>query len=312
VAACAFRAGRQRNFTAIASAALLLYLFGMVPVTRAAAHWWRLKTGEIRGLVLGAKAARESHPGKIILIDGISAAMYGDSIGQGAMYAAGLDGVYLTPGSEKTIASSPDLQDPDKSVPDPATVLHALRSDKIVVYSFAGDHLRNITAAYEQSAPDRFGILGGGLDPLPTRVDVGNPLDSWLLGPGWMPSEAGDRWMTATASVRLKIPQSGNNLLLEGYFTEEQLKQAPRHLVVQARILGGKQPSQPIVVGETRISDPEVNFHRLFQLPAPLVREASSGDGAEFEIRVDPVTRKDGQEYGVVFGKIAILPGSIR
>jgi len=33
--------------------------------------------------------------------------------------------------------------------------------------------------------------------------------------------------------------------------------------------------------------------------------------GREFvdlEIRVDPVNRKDGQDYGLVFGKVAVLP----
>jgi len=53
--------------------------------------------------------------------------------------------VYLTPGSERDIEIAPDMQDPDKIVLDPAVTLHAIHNDQLVVYSFAGDHLRNIT-----------------------------------------------------------------------------------------------------------------------------------------------------------------------
>jgi hypothetical protein len=57
-------------------------------------------------------------------------------------------------------------------------------------------------------------------------------------------------------------------------------------------------------VGETQINNPESDFHRLFPVP-----DASVGKSAvEIEIRVDPMERRNGQSYGVVFGKIAIHP----
>jgi hypothetical protein len=127
---------------------------------------------------------------------------------------------------------------------------------------------------------------------LPSRVDVGNPLYSWLLGPDWLPPLAGVRWMPGAASVQIRGPVAGNKLSIDGYCPEEQLKEAPRHLIVSA---------DGIPVGETQISDPESSFHRLFAVPAALAGK----DSVRIELRADPVVIKDGQPYGLVFGKIA-------
>ena len=56
-----------------------------------------------------------------------------------------------------------------------------------------------------------------------------------------------------------------------------------------------------MVLGETKIIDPESTFQRLLAIPDSL----AGWDSVEIEIRVDPVTRKDNREYGVVFGKLA-------
>ena len=102
--------------------------------------------------------------------------------------------------------------------------------------------------------------------------------------------------MPAEATVRLAGPLSaGNKIGLDGYCPEEQLKQAPRHLLVSV---------DGLKVGEAQINDPESDFHRLFALPDVLAGRKS----VEVEIRVDPVERKDRQDYGLVFGEITIRP----
>jgi hypothetical protein len=58
------------------------------------------------------------------------------------------------------------------------------------------------------------------------------------------------------------------------------------------------------MAGDTRIYDPETTFRRLFPVPELLAGKSA----VEIEIRVDPVDRKDGQDYGLVFGNFAILP----
>jgi hypothetical protein len=285
----------HRAWRIVSIAAVMAYLYAMVPVSRAATHWWQERTQPVRSLVLGVGAARESHPRQVILLDGITSALYSASVGQGALYAAGADSVYLTPGSERNIQGAPDLADLDKTVLDPAVTLHALRNREVVVYSFAGDHLRNITDVYGRSASVRFPALNQIGDPLPSRIDAGNPLCAWLLGPSWMPSESGVRWMPEKATVRIAGPKAGNKLLLEGFFPEEQLKEAPRHLVVSA---------DGVALGDSQITDPESTFRRLFDIPPSIAGRSA----VDIEIRVYPVARKGGQEYGVVFGKIVIVP----
>jgi hypothetical protein len=101
--------------------------------------------------------------------------------------------------------------------------------------------------------------------------------------------------MPAKATVRIAGPKAGNKLLLEGFLPQEQLKQAPRHLVLSA---------DGVALGSSEIAGPESTFRRLFDLPLSL----AGRNAVDIEIRVDPVTRKDGQEYGLVFGKIVIVP----
>ena len=266
------------------------YFTGMIPVSRSATHWWLNKTEPVRSLVLGVEAAREKHPGKAILLDGIPGPVYTDSIAQGAFYPLGITDVYLTPGSESAITPAADAADPDITVLDPAAASHAIENDRVVIYSLSGDHLRNVTAGYERSAPNRFA------NRLPGRLDAGNPLYSWLLGPTWLAPESGIRWMPGEASVRLRGPDTrGQKLVLDGFYPEEQLKSGPRHLTVSV---------DGVPVGQTQINDPESSFHRLFSLPDSLVGK----EAVEIAIQVTPVERKGGQDYGMVFGKIAIRP----
>jgi hypothetical protein len=108
--------------------------------------------------------------------------------------------------------------------------------------------------------------------------------------------------MPGEATIRLRKPHGGIKLSIEGFFPAEYLRQTSRHLTVRARAAGGER----VFVGETQISDPESTFRRLFDLPASL--NLTDGREVEVEIRVDPVTRISGQEYGAVFGQLALVP----
>ncbi len=273
---------------------LFAHLYAMIPVSLSAARWSLDRTRPIRGLVLGAQAAQLKHPGKTIVLNGVTAGAYMDSIGQGALTALGLDTVYLTPESGAAIGSDGGTADLEKTVLDPDLMLHAIKMEQVVIYSVVGDHLRNITEVYERSAPGR------AYDRLPIRVDAGNPLYSWLLGPTWLPPQSGIRWMPARATVRIRAPESANSKLeLEGFYPAEQLKRIPRVLNVSV---------DGIPVGEIKIHDPESGFTRLFNLPASVTNASLGKDSVEVELEASPVDVLGGQEYGMVFGKIAIRP----
>ena len=280
--------------------AVSVYLWAMLPVTLSDTHWWLLKSLQVRTLVLGVQSARASHPGKAIAVDSVTADQYNFSFADAAFSANGFNDVYLTPESGLNVdpRADPAIRDTVTLAPD--VISHAISHNEVVVYSLESDHLRNITEGYARRLSgrlsDRLTVGLAASVRLPTRVDVGNILYSWLLGPTWLPPESGIRWMPGSATLRLGVPENGGSRLeLEGYCPEAQLLAASRHLMV---LVDGA------VVGETRIYDPESNFRRLFPMSGLL----AGREFVDLEIRVDPVNRKDGQDYGLVFGKVAVLP----
>jgi hypothetical protein len=282
-----YRSNLLRGMVAIP---ILVYLWAMVPVTRGVTHWWFEQSVSSRAIVLGVRAARATHPGKAIVLDGVTTQLFNLVLGDSPFAAAEIDNVYLTTGSELNIKPDPGMADLEAMVLEPAVMAHAITHNDVVVYSLESDHLRNITGRYTRSASDRT------VDRLPTRVDVGNSLYAWLLGPTWLPAESGFRWMPGRATLRMGVPATGGSRLeVEAYCPEAQLLQSSRHLII---LIDG------VVAVDTRIYDPESSFKRLFSVPAVMAGKSE----IEVEIRVDPVARKNEQDYGLIFGKVAIRP----
>ncbi len=94
------RAFTQRALMAIPLGA---YFFVMIPVSRAVSHWWLLQSLQVRTLVLGVVAAHNTHPGKVIVLNGVSTTLYDLSLDDSPFVAFGIDGAYLTPESALTI-----------------------------------------------------------------------------------------------------------------------------------------------------------------------------------------------------------------
>jgi hypothetical protein len=268
---------------------IVVYLWAMIPVTRAVTHWWVSKSLAVRTLVLGVTAARETHPGKAIVLDGVTSELFDLSLANSPFQANGITDVYLTPESALTLHPAGGMTPLESLVPEPEALWHGITHDEVVVYSFESDRLRNITAGYTRR------MAGRNVDRLPSRIDVGDILYSWLLGPAWLPPEGGIRWMPGSATLRIGVPAGGSRLELDGHCPRPELLASSRHLIV---LVDG------VVAGDTRIYDPETSFQRLFPVPALLAGKKT----VDVEIRVDPVDRKDGQDYGLVFGNIAILP----
>ena len=74
-------------------------------------------------------------------------------------------------------------------VVDAAVAKHALQDDEAVVFDFSKGHLKNITAPYWRYAVAHFG------DAPPHRIQAGNPLYGYLLGPEWQSIQDFVRWM---------------------------------------------------------------------------------------------------------------------
>jgi len=275
-------------------AALILlaaYLRVMIPTARTSTRWWLDRSLAVRGLVLGVQAAEEAHPGKTVVLDGIKSDVYDNSIGQSAISSVGLNEAYLTPASKDTIHPTANLDKLPRLVLDAASLRRAITHEQVVIYSDVGDHLRNVTEAWERSVAAR----PSSDQALPRRVEVGNPLLAYLLGPEWYELESGIRWMPPRATVRLGGPESTmDKLLLEGDCSESQLKTGPLHLSVSV---------DGIPLADAQIGNAETHFRRLFVVPPSLVGRYR----VEVAISVDRALKEEqgGRELGLVFGTIA-------
>jgi hypothetical protein len=275
---------------------LVVYLAGMIPLAKQSTRWWRDRTRPVRGLVLGVKAAQESNPGKTIVIDGISSDLYRDVFEASGFFPLGLDHVYLTPNAGDRLRLGGKSAGLSDNVIDAEPLRNAITHNQVVVYSDVGDHLRNITEVWERSNLDRLSP-NQRPDQVPRRVEVGNPLLAFLLGPEWLPVEAsGFRWMPGRATVRLGGPRTAKDrLLLEGFCPEKQLSAGVLHLSVSVDGI-------PLPIAQ--ISNPESNFRRLIAVPKSLVGR----DSVVVEISLDRVLHEGGRELGLVFGTVAFEP----
>jgi hypothetical protein len=274
-----------------AAVLLTIWLTGMLPGARLGAHFWLERSRPVKALVLGVKAAQKNHPGKTIVLDRLSPALYESALVHYPFTAFGLNDVYLTPECGQAIQSEQDPERHRNLVLEPAVLRNAVTHREVVIYSFFGDRLLDSTEAYERSARSR------PSHPFPHRVEVGSPLFSWLLGPEWLPLESGFRWMPRHATVRLAGPESPEDtLLLEGFCPDKQLLRGAVHLYVTV---------DGIRLTETRINQPESTFRRRFVLPPALLGRQI----VEVAIAVNRVLdSSDGIDRGLVFGTIAILP----
>ena len=160
----------------------------MIPVTRIASRWWLDRSQEVRGLVLGVQAAEAAHPGKTIVLDGITSDLYNASLADSALTSVGLKEAYLTPAAGDTIHPVNDLG----RLPAPRD---GARSNE------KSDHPRRGCGILRcrRSPPEHYGGLGAVSFRFASRP--GTPSDRSRESLAWLICSVpnGFRWRTAFA-----------------------------------------------------------------------------------------------------------------
>jgi hypothetical protein len=189
------------------------------------------------------------------------------SVAHSPFHAAGFEQAYLSP--ETDFDTYPGLVPTSHFVLPSGPTLNGLLAGQIEVYEPAGERIRNITASYRRWARKNVS------NSVPSRVDVGIPAMTYLLGSTWYPLEGSQRWMPKTATIRIAAPRTlKQNLVITGYCPQDQTRLGP--LKVHFSI-NGKEVS-----GEDFLK-PEVPFVRIVSVPSELVGKPSM----EVEIAVD-------------------------
>ena len=284
------RAWRSRPIYRACAAALLLIYLSPLPEnwkeTRARYRFSR----RIERVVRGVEEARRLHPGSVILLRDADDTLFWNGLLDRPFAVAGISDVYMAPESVGLLTPHPELGDLSSFILPQAATLAGLRARKVVVYSLAGERLRNITGVYEATA-------GVALrKETPRRVDVASDLLGDLLGEGWYARETNQRWMGKRASVRLGGPgRMGGRLSLSGYCPREQWGAGP--LPLRVSVDGRPLPVRPIPPGTGA-------FEFDYELPAGL----AGAESVVVSVEAGRTFTLPGEtrELGVVFGVFEI------
>jgi hypothetical protein len=282
-----FKLAWLRNIGWKAAAAVLavVYLGFSATAAQRSLRWEYRRSQDVRHLVQGVDRAHELHAGKIILVDGVDDELFWTGVIDHPFGLVGAQYVYLTPGSEKQIAAHPDLGDLREFIIPPALAWKALASDKAVVYRVEPGKLHNITTLYATAAPAEWESMK------PSRLDLSNPAEDYLLGPEWHRIEGNHRWMPQRATLQLAAPRrAGAKLHMVG-------GAGPAATLLVVTVDGVKLPQRNLAPGEA------------FDVTWPLPDTAVGRPAAQMAIETDHtfVPPADGRQLGLVFGVIEIV-----
>lgn len=258
------------------------------PVGWRTAEWYRERSYAQEELVLGVARAHELHPGKVILLDGVDDQLFWGAIAQRPFLFLRIPDVYLTPGSEATIAPHTELDELSKFILPADEARSGLSDGRIVVYHVGGGPLRNITRQY---APPAGAVAAG-----PLRVDMGDPLAAGRLGAGWYPIESGFRWMGRSAGVRMPGARSGEQrLYVSAVCPAAQLKDGPLGMTVTV---------EGVKLAPVWFTKGNVESTFEFALPG----EAAGKSDIDVAIEVSRTARvgEDRRDLGLAFGRLEI------
>ncbi len=174
---------------------LILYVVPSFIVQQATFEWYLDRTAPIRPLLRGLQHAVQTHPGKLILVDGITESVYESALADEALRLIGAQNIRLVPGSK------PD-GNPLTVAPETARI--AFEKEAVTVYQFNGSVLRDVTREWER---DRALNLSTGLSP---EILAGDPIFNPQFLAGWYGIEDGHRWLSAKGSVQLGGPFAAN------------------------------------------------------------------------------------------------------
>jgi hypothetical protein len=273
---CWRRGGALR---AAAGAFVALYILLMLPRTLAASAWNHHVSMRVRDVMRGLSRVHELHSGKTVALDGVDDDLFWNLIVENPGPLAGIDKVYLTPGTERKIAPTAEEETPSAFVLPPNSVRNALLEQRLVVYDVRTTPMRNITSDYAAKA-----ATAG----LPRKVNAAAPLDAYLLGPEWYPADGNHRWMPARATLRIGGPDGASQRL---WLSGTRADTNPS--MVTVTVNGDKLPPAGL--------PPQPGFELSFSLPF-------AAKSLDVTIEVSRTVRVpgDSRDLGLSFGVIEV------
>ncbi len=287
MAASALAAARRAGPAALGPAAALLglQLLYAGAAHRSAADWHYARGLDARYLFHALERAVELHPGKLIVVGGISDELFWTGFLDSRHL---LDArICLDPGSAGAVRLPPGFPSIRGDICSEAEITAAARERRLVAYRWHERRLRAITRLYRHRMPREW------LDLPPTSLELGDASAARWLGNGWHQPEPGGRWTARIARVTLAAPdQAKAALVLRGYRPPETLD-PPVDLVVR---IGGSE------AGRLRLTPANASF----ELRVPSGAATPGSAVIELEIEASRAIRAPGdqRELGIFVSTI--------
>src|SRR5450759_2386247 len=103
----------------------------------------------MKRLVTGLEATSEEHSGKKVLLSGVTNDLFSFGFWDDPFRLIGIPEIYLTPGSEKTIAPHPEWGGISRFIIPLQSAVEALNKDQAVVYSVDSQGIQNVTPVFK-------------------------------------------------------------------------------------------------------------------------------------------------------------------
>jgi hypothetical protein len=259
-----------------ASLLLILYIVPSFIVQQATFEWYLERTAPIRPLIRGLQHAVQTHPGKLILVDGITESTYESALADEALRLINAQNIRLVPGSKP--AGNPLTVAPE-------TARIAFEKEAVTVYHFNGSILRDVTREWERG---RALNLSTGFSP---EILAGDPIFNPQFLAGWYGIEDGHRWLSGKGSVRVGGPFAKDaQITLKAY--------APASLgSLELKIL-----CAGTLIHTAKINPGDVEIH----VPLPQHLQASESLVLDLEASKTVRPPNDGRNLSLVFSLISI------
>jgi hypothetical protein len=176
---------------------VLLLLVSGLYVGRSVQKIYFHRAAPVRALVAGVARAAQLHPGKQILLAGMTDDLFWTGFYDHPFRLVGAPQVALFPGEEQRISFKHMLDDIPGMLSTPAAARQAIEENRAIVYQIKNMKLYSVTADYYTRLP---------VDGIPSRLELGDGGADKQLLHGWQAPEAGFRWMESRAALRLGIP----------------------------------------------------------------------------------------------------------
>jgi hypothetical protein len=250
----------------------------------------RYRTTAWESIMDGVAQIAARHPGKAIYLEGIGTDLFIQGFTDNPFRLIGLSNVKLTPHEAASIDTHGWIASMSPFTVPAEAALHALDSGAAFVFRFEGDRFRHTTPSY------RTRLAASELaSAAPTRVELGNTMYDYLLGPGWFEPSDGYRWMGRSA--RATLGGSGRHLHVRGFCAPAQLAAGPLHLAVRPE-------SAPAAVNFT-IESCSGSFDFVAPLPAEL--SGRPRFGLTLEVDRAAAVPPDTRELGLAIETLEVL-----